>query len=340
MLSANQKGLFIDYNEFSILAAVTSGLDAPFNIERLEECDDPNDEESVSKFFESLVQVKGKQYVQARCGVYPKSRFLRRKTLDQPAKAKEPGFFVDMLQNQFRIDPETNAIAVLNAGTGGEFDDAAASAGQKEVLFCGASREELETEQQAVLNYTVYPNRLEIGTVATLGGLMNYVKKREISFPTLTLEITADSSYIFIFGSESLDICRPIPYGLNSMFPVIQSELGLKDEASARKLFFSNTFDFTEMGPVLLRKMMKELQASTGFYEVQTGQTIGQVFLSLLPRNLAWIQKTLSRTLGVETLHVDFPRWLNDMGVTTSDNVQLEGLDNRWVGLFSLMGTF
>ena len=67
------------------------------------------------------------------------------------------------------------------------------------------------------------------------------------------------------------------------MFPVIQAELGLKDEDSARKLFYSNTFDFTEMGPSLLRKLLKELQASTGFYEVQTGQTIGQLYLALLP---------------------------------------------------------
>ncbi len=83
---------------------------------------------------------------------------------------------------------------------------------------------------------------------------------------------------MFIFGNEQVDICRPIPYGLNSMFPTVQSELGLKDEDSARKLFFSNTFDFTELGPSLLKKMLKELQASTGFYEVQTGQTIGQIF--------------------------------------------------------------
>ena len=37
--------------------------------------------------------------------------------------------------------------------------------------------------------------------------------------------------------------------------------LGLKDEESARKLFYSNTFDFTGMGSVLTKKLIKELQS-------------------------------------------------------------------------------
>jgi hypothetical protein len=86
--------------------------------------------------------------------------------------------------------------------------------------------------------------------------------------------------------------------------------------------------------------MLKELQASTGFYEVQTGQTIGQLFVTLLPKNLSWIETVLSRNLGVPLLRVDYEPWLEHRGIEGGADVQLANLDNRWFGLISLMGSY
>ena len=190
------------------------------------------------------------------------------------------------------------------------------------------------------MEWGIYPETLEIGSLTALGGLKNYFQWKKIRNTTLVLEISPDNSNIFILSGSQIDIARPIPYGLTSMFPTIKSELGLKDEESAKKLFYSNTFDFTEMGPALLKKMLRELQASTGFYEVQTGQAIGQIYLTLLPTNFNWMHNTLSRALGVDMLHIDYPGWLKHLGLTTEEGVQLETLDSRWLGLFSLMGNY
>ncbi|WP_309385532.1 hypothetical protein [Cerasicoccus frondis] len=135
-------------------------------------------------------------------------------------------------------------------------------------------------------------------------------------------------------------MARPVPYGLRSMYPIVQKELGLKDEESAQKLFGSSTFDFAEMGQVLLKKLMKELQASTGFYEVQTGQTIGNIFLGLAPDNLSWIGTTLSKSLGVHVLKPDYESWLEHQGIKVASGVDLGSLGPRWFGLFSLMGDY
>ena len=179
-----------------------------------------------------------------------------------------------------------------------------------------------------------------MGSIASVAGLINYTKFKKEKFPTLVLEVTPTNSNVFIFSSTQVDICRPIPYGLNSMFPTVQSELGLKDEESARKLFYSNTFDFSEMGPSLLKKMLKELQASTGFYEVQTGQTIGQLYITLLPVNFRWIHNTLSKALGVAVLNLDYAGWLKSLDISVTDGVMLDGLGSRWLGLFELMGDY
>ena len=207
-------------------------------------------------------------------------------------------------------------------------------------IQCGAQSEEMNEQQNKIIDYGVYPARLELATLSNLGGLINYSNFKSITMPTLVLEITTSSSNVFIINREKVDVTRPIPFGLNGMFPVIQKELDLKDEESAKKLFYSDTFDFTEMGPALLNKMLKELQSSSGFYEVQTGQTIGQIFLTVLPKNLNWIHQTLSRSLGVEVLHLDYPGWLQSQNINVSEDVQLESLDSRWLSLFSLMGNY
>lgn len=336
MFAKKTKGLFVEINEFSALAAVTSGFEAPLRIERLEELHLTGEPGKVRSFIQDLGAARGRQLTPTRVGVYPPSRFVRRATVELSSqKARDPNFLPDYLKNQQRIDPEINQVAVLAAGSGTDPDFG--RSGTKEVLFCGAESEQLQSEQDTLLRRGIYPDRLEIGTVATLGGLIQYSQRVPLKSPTLLLEITNESALITIVNAEGVELARPIPHGLSSMIPVVQSELGLKDEESARKLFFSDTFDFTEIGPSLLRKMLKELQASIGFYEVQTGQTIGQFFLSLLPPNLGWIGNLLSEQLGVEQLRIDFAPWLQSMKITPGEDVNLEGLDGRWLGLFSLM---
>tara|TARA_B100001013_G_C24550155_1_gene418310 strand:- start:506 stop:868 length:363 start_codon:yes stop_codon:yes gene_type:complete len=65
-----------------------------------------------------------------------------------------------------------------------------------------------------------------------------------------------------------------------------------------------------------------------------------RAFVTLLPENLNWIHQTLSRSLGVEVLHLDYPSWLQSQNISVSEDVQLEELDSRWLSIFSLMGNY
>jgi hypothetical protein len=121
------------------------------------------------------------------------------------------------------------------------------------------------------------------------------------------------------------------------MISVVQKELNLKDEESARKLFYSNTFDFTNMGGVLTRKVLKELQSLIGFYEVQTGQSIGQVLCTQMPPKLAWLGGSVAKELGVESLKLDYVEWLKSRGITFASSAEPSGLDGRWLAVFGLM---
>lgn len=340
MLSPKSKGLFIEVGDFSILTATTSSLQAPLTIERLREYPVPGGWESFREHLQVDEGKKRRRHIPAHCSVYPASRFFRRHSVESAAKVKDPAYFPNLLNDQFQIDLSKNVAGVINAADGAPFSAERPVPEQKELLLCGALRAELDEDQETLVDSSIYPETLQLGTLSTLGGLRDYMAYKEIERPTMMLEIAPDNAYLFILRKDQVDVCRPIPYGLNVMFPIIREELGLKDDESARKLFYSNTFDFTEMGPSLLRRILKELQASAGFYEVQTGQNIGQICVTLLPENLKWIESVLSRSLGLESMVPDYRGWIQRWGVTAGSSVQLEHLDARWLGLISLMGNF
>lgn len=322
------------------MAARTSSFKHPMVVEEIAELplDSSQDADSIRAFFEQLVDFKGNAYYVARAGVYPENRFVRYYEAETTSKVKDPKFLMGVLQSEFNIDVDTNHVSILDARNGSDFDIGKATS--KRLVFCGGPKANFQNEQDRLLSYGIYPERLELSTITTTGGLSDYAKYKGLNGPILSFELTSQSANISIINKGNVDVARPVPFGLNSIYPLLQRELGLKDELSARKLFFSNTFDFAEMGPKLLRRMTKELQASTGFYEVQTGQTIEHVFMSVLPKNLNWVAKTVSEALGLQIIQPSFEGWLESLNIKLSDDVEVVSLGTRWLGLFSLMGDF
>ncbi len=340
MLKPKSKGLFVDISEFSILAARTSGYKLPMVVEEIAEFPlKPNqDPAEVKAFFEQLVDFRGGAYYVSRCGVYPQGRFVRYYEAESASKVKDAKFLANILQSEFNIDVESNSVSILDARNGSDFDLERGLT--KRLVFCGAPKEAFQKEQDRLLEYGLYPERLELSSISTLGGVSDYARFNDFSAPILCFELTSHSANVCILNKGQVDVARPVPFGLDSIYPLLQRELGLKDEASAKKLFYSNTFDFAEMGPKLLRRMTKELQASTGFYEVQTGQTIERVFISVLPKNLSWVSKTVSDSLGLEIVQPNIEAWLDSLNIKLAEGVEVLNLGSRWLGLFSLMGEF
>jgi Tfp pilus assembly PilM family ATPase len=248
---------------------------------------------------------------------------------------KEQAYMADVFTQQLRIEQDKFTIAMLNANDGADYD--LAKANQKEVIFCGAPNDDIAATQEVLLNFGVFPERLELGSVATLGALVDCLSFEKSKTPTLVLDIGNDTTHSFIVSGNGVEASRPIPQGLEAMVPVVQKELGLKDEESARKLFRSNTFDFTGMGPLLIKRLLKELQSSIGFYEVQTGQSVGQVICIQLSPKLAWLEGALASSLGIATLKFDPVPWLRSRNVVVPDALAKTAGDFRWFGLLSLM---
>lgn len=332
--SPKTKGFFVEFNDHSVLVARTSAVDPPLEIEELRECP-AGDADALQDLVRQVQPKKSPSgYLHAAVGIYPARRLVRRHTVEAK-RLKEQAYLSELCSQQFRIDQEKYSLAILNPIDGSDFD--AAKSTQKDIFFCGLPIEDVETVQALLLKNGIYPERLELGSVATLGGVVDLLAHTKSKTPTLVLEIGADTTHSFIVTGGGVEASRPIPQGLDAMVPMVQKELGLKDEESARKLFYSNTFDFTGMGPLLTRRLVKELQSSIGFHEVQTGQSVGQLLTVQLPPKLAWLDGAMAHSLGISSLKVEPMAWLESRQVTMPETLVKTAQDIRWFGLLSLM---
>jgi Tfp pilus assembly PilM family ATPase len=337
LFKAKLKGFFVEKGPHSVLLARTSSPEAPMVVEEVRECA-LGDVDALAAAMTELQSKKSPSgYMQAVCGVFTPKRLVRRVTLEIK-RLKDPAYFGEILSQQLRVEPDKYSAVVLNANNGSDFD-IAKPAPQKEVVFGGMPNEEILQAQDELLEQGIYPDRLELGSLAVLGALVDYLGFIDDKTSTLVLEIGPDVTNSYIVSSSGIEASRPIPQGYESMVPLVQKELGLKDAESARKLFFSNTFDFTGMGPVLIKRLTKELQSSIGFYEVQTGQSVGLLYSLLLPQKLAWLDGAIAGAMGVRSLKIEPTEWLASRQVTLTDAVQAK-MDPRWFGLFSLMTNY
>ncbi len=331
------RGFFVEISEHTVRMARTSAPVPPFTIEELREV--PADD--VAAIADALKAIRPRrmqgEYLSAIVGTYPPRRLVRKHTLELK-RIREAGYLNEVFTQQFRIEPDKYTIAVMQASDGADYDLTKAS--QKEALFAGLANEDILAVQNNMLESKIYPERLEIGSIATLGAMTDYLAFTKSKTPSLLLEISNESTHSFIVSAAGVEASRPIPQGLDAMVPIVQKELGLKDEESARKLFFSNTFDFTGMGPALIRRLLKELQSSIGFYEVQTGQSVGQVMCAQLTPKLAWLEKTIADSLGVSILKPEPLEWLKSRQITVPDAHVKLVQEPRCFGLLGLMTSY
>lgn len=326
---------FVEHSDSGFLVARTSGYECPMTVEEVREVT-PGEKDDIVSLIERFGGASGAAgYTRARCGVYPRGRILGKLVLDEPRKAKDPRYLEDRVKAEFNIDPTGYQLAVLHPATGRPAD--VGSLMEKEFFICGAPVESLGAVQRELLDFRVFPDRMELGSVASIGALVDYHRFSELEAPSLMLEIGMKETRVVIINHGAVDAVRIIPSGLQSMIAVVQRDLGLKDEEAARRLFYSDSFDFKEMGPRLVDRLLRELQSSIGFYEVSTGLSIGQILCTKAPEQLSWLNKTFAKSLNVDPLAVNFSEWLERKKITLNFETNGEAIPSHWLGLFGLM---
>ncbi len=323
--------LFLDLRPEKPLAAVVSSLTSPSMVEEIVSL------EGATALKDLCHRLNPKaRYTRANVAIYPDSHFIRHATLENPSKAREANFFETLLKTQYQMELSENSVEILNPSTGVPVDFEKVV--PKEILITGAAHKDIVAMQSDVVAQGVYPERLELGTLSTLGGLMHYQRAQQIGSNAVLLEWGAKQSLFCICSAKRVELCRVIPFGTETLLEEIRNDVHFKDISSVQKALSAGTFDFKEMGPLILKPFIKELQASAGFFEVQTGQPLKNFVITLLPPAFGWVEDILTQYMGLTPLSIDYQGWFNTLGLKVRENkIKIEELTRDHLGLVSLM---
>lgn len=333
MGSKKAKGLYIEKDAFTLRIAEVNSLSAPLRVDALHECS-LSDVKSVRTA--AGLEASRNRFLPVHYGCLPDSRFFELIKVPSLAKARDGAFWETTLK-QLRLEPELVQHAIMDAGNGINLEQLESSSGSADLLLFGALRKEMLRYQGEVVGENIVPESLQISTVSAIGGMRDFLIRAGVEAPVLFLEMGENVAHLFVLARGRLVLTRSVAFGYNSVLPLICSELGFKDQESAKKLFFSNTFDFRDIGGVLFGRLLKELNAASGFYEMQTGQPLYGFAMTGVPGGLDWVGSTIAKGLEIDQLELDWEGWLTVHGVSLGDDVAATELTVAHLPLMSLM---
>lgn len=332
MISAKKNNFIVEYRPSSIRVARISSETAPTVVEEILEIDLAKEGDAAAKLRE-FAKAKPSAYMHASCSVYPEDRVIRQVLLEA-SRGKEMEFVMDFLKNSVGINPDEFSAYCLSAAGGGEVDPAESN--KKDILICGAPKSSIAGVQSSLVEKAVYPRRLELGTIGTIGALKDILGGDANRSPVLFLEMNASSTNAVIVGSKGVEMARSIEFGASNIAEALKDEMSLKDEAAAEKILMSQDFDLGPIAPKLLRKLLRELQSSIGFFEVQTGSSVSELYCLREGKSLLWLESSICDLLNLTPLNIDLSSWLEKKEVSLATVELASRMDSTWMSLFTL----
>ena len=334
MFQKKSKGLFAEVSHYQVRLARTDRTIAPVEVEAVDLIPITTVEET-REAINAFAGNPKSAYIQAQCSIYPEDRFIFRHHQENAARSKQDDFAEKALLGELKVEPENVRYRILHPGTGKSYNpDELLS---RVTLFVGASREGLKNEQKRLIDLGLYPNRLEISSVSLYAGIKKALAEKEMDTSVLVIEFAENSSYGYVINPTGLALSHPIDFGISAVAKSIQSELGLQDTLSARKVMLSKTFDFRDMGSTLLRHLILQVRASTGQFEVKTGKSVHYIFIPDLPDSLSWVGEILAEELGMEVWRPALTDWSSSGGIELSSRASQHENLSEFFPLFCQM---
>ncbi|HCR31334.1 MAG TPA: hypothetical protein DIV79_15110 [Opitutae bacterium] len=337
MISSSKKEFIVEYRPASIRVARVSALAAPITIEAIEEISLEDEADAIANSVRKLSGAKSNGYLNGCCVVYPERRVVRQVSIDAP-KGKETEFIFSVLHDEIENAPPELSAHCLSPETGQEVNPSDFS--RKEVIICGVPNPDIEKIQKGMLENAIYPRRIELGTVGLIGAMQNALAWKQSKFPALMIEVDERSTNAVIIGVNGVEMSRKVLTGTQDIADALKEELNLKDDAAAERLLSSKDFDFSSISRKILRKLLRELQSSIGYYEVQTGQSVSWIHSSSKGVSMDWLELSLGASLNLKPFELDFHAWLESLEIRFADEELASKVDVSWMAMLSALCSF
>ncbi len=271
------------------------------------------------------------------CIVYPERRVIRQVLIDAP-RGKETEFIFNLLHDEIENAPAELSAHCLSPESGKEVDPTEFN--RKDVVGCGVPNPDIADLQSRMLDHAIYPRRVELGTIGVIGALQEALVWQESKVSALFLELEDRVANAVIIGPKGIEMSRKVEAGTLDIAEALKEELSLKDMDAAFRLLSSKDFDLSSISRKILRKLLRELQSSIGFYEVQTGQSVSWIHTSSRSVSMDWLEESIGSFLNLESFQLEMEAWLESSGVSFASEELSGKIDLSWIGLFSTLCSF
>jgi hypothetical protein len=311
-------GVLLNLTDHCVQLARLTGLDEkPLSVDAFAESP-KGDEEAVTRWLLENFPDHSGGYLPGYCSFHPQERLLLRETVN-PRRLAEEGYLSGLIAEHAKISTAKEwRTAALHPSDGLPLTpESAARAG----LLLGVPWTAIRETQQLLRKWNIRPRRLEVGTLAMLGGLARHLSLTAYPHAIVACEIAHSQTRIYLLGKDGVHTPPSLPHGLLSIEEAAMKELGAPDVATARRQLEEPTDELRTHSRRLVRMLSRHLRPAVDYFEMQTGQRIGALFCTHLPARLGWLEQALSVAVDLEFFSPDFAAWLPAVGLQTVDGV-------------------
>ena len=275
-----------------------------------------NDEEGITRWLRESFPEHTSGYLPGYCTFYPADRLFIREALNTRRLA-EPAYVAGLVAEHAKIPSAKEwQIAALHAAEGLPLTP---DSTQRAALLIGVPWASVRDAQQRLRKWGIRPRRLELGTLALLGGINRHLALNAYPDAIAVCEIAHSYTRIYLLGKDGVHTPPPLPHGLLSIEEAAMKELAAPDVATALRQLEAQPESLRAHSRRLVRMLSRHLRPAIDYFEMQTGQRIGGLFCAHLPYRLAWLEEALATAVDLDFFKPDFATWLPAVGLKTSD---------------------
>jgi hypothetical protein len=168
----------------------------------------------------------------------------------------------------------------------------------------------------------IEPGRPENATLACIGAAATALRLAGTG-SVVIWDVGLDSSHLFLVRPKGVEAIASCAAGLDAVFGSVLTTLGLKLRGAAARLFFNETYDFTEAAPKIAASIVPALKAAVANLPASSGP-VALACVGLTGKQ-SWFVKEVAQSLGFtvwapDASKVSAPLQLSPALVTDSAN--------------------
>lgn len=323
--------VLVNLTGHGIAAARLSGTDDALEVSTFTEIS-AEDEGGLQRWVETEFPNRSARYLACYAGFSPADRVLERESINGKRVMDRAYVFGLLNQRHPTASPADWQISFLDTNTGIPL---APDPSTRPGLFFGMPLAEISSTQRRLTDAGLRAQRLELGILPVLGGMLRWRQTSGYTHRMAVCEIGPAQTRLYLLAKDGVHTPSAIPYGLTSIAEGAMKELGSADIATARLALQNPSPEFAAQAKRHVRMITRHLRPAIDAFEMQTGARIGGLYCHHLPSGYGWLERAVAPALDLEDLSIPQASWEATLGVKVASDA---ALPENWFQTLCLVG--